>query len=199
MNFSTFKKWAVTSAVALTLFSGAQSYAQETTTIGATISTAAALSVAAGNDLDLGTWALVEDTADAANTATFQVEAVSGTPSVPTCSGWTDPSSVCENTVAPAQSGSIDVTAPVATDLVIFGDVTTDFTGSSNISLGSLIYSDTVATNATLPTSAGTAVATITAGGAAETIYFGGTVSVTGTAPESQTYSGAVIEVTFQY
>ena len=42
MNFSTFKKLSVTSAVALTLFAGAEAHAQATTaSVATTFSTAA--------------------------------------------------------------------------------------------------------------------------------------------------------------
>lgn len=198
MNFSTIKKLAVTSAVALTLFAGATADAQVTSSIGATMTTAAALASAPGNDIDFGTWAINVGGTD---TLTIALDAVvAGAPPVPACGGQTDAATLCINTVAPANSGTVTVTTPAATTVQINGTVATDFSDGT-LSLGSLIYTDTVATNTAIPavTSPATLVTT-TAGGVAETVAIGGTLTIaTGTPAASTTFADPAIDITFQF
>jgi len=197
MNFSTFKKLAVTSAVALTLFAGAPSNAQVTSQIGATFGTAASLASAPGLDLDFGTWAINVGGAD---NFTIPVDAViAGAPPVPSCAGVADAASLCINTIAPANSGTVTVTTPAATTVQISGAVATDFSDPL-LSLGSLTYTDSIVTDGTIPavTSPAT-LATTTTGGAAETVAIGGTLTITGTPAASATFNDALIDITFQY
>ncbi|MFK7840159.1 MAG: hypothetical protein AB8B83_07480 [Bdellovibrionales bacterium] len=198
MNFSTIKKLAVTSAVALTLFMGAPADAQVTSQIGATFSTAAALASAPGLDMDFGTWAINRGGTD---TFTIQLDGVTaGAPPVPTCAGVVDAGSLCVNTIAPANSGTVTVTTPTATTVQINGSVTTDFSDGT-LSLASLTYTDTIVTDGAIPalTTPATLVTTVAAG-IAETVGIGGTLTIaTGTPAASSTFNDAVIDITFQF
>lgn len=198
MNFFTIKKLAVTSAVALTLFAGAHSaQAQVSSNIGATFSTAAALSTAPGTDLDFGTWAV-----NRGGTDTFVINlapAPTGAPPLPTCSGVTDAQSICLNTVAPVSSGTVTVTSPVATTVEIQAVINTNFGGF--LALSNLTFTDSNVVASVIPTTFSPAtVATITTPNVAENIGIGGRLTIAGGTPAaSTTFSDPDITVSFRY
>lgn len=199
MNFFTIKKLAVTSAVALTLFAGAHSaQAQVSSNIGATFSTAAALSTAPGTDIDFGTWAV-----NIGGTDTFVINlapAPTGAPPVPACSGVVNAQSICLNTVAPANSGTVTVTSPVATTVEIQAVINTNFS-EATLALSNLTFTDTNVTAVAIPTtfSPGT-VATITTGSTPENIGIGGRLTISGgTPPASTAFNDPDITVSFRY
>lgn len=189
-----FKKLALLGCVA-SLAAVASANAQTTSQIGASFSTAAALSSVAVSDIDFGTWAV---NIAGGNTPTITQGAVtSGAPAVGTVGGVT--TSVVSNTVAPANSGVIEVTSPVATTLQISGSVSTDF-ASPVLSLSNIVFTDTVLTDTAVPAAFnGVTRATIVTGGVAEPIGFGGRITITGTPPAGTTFNDAVVDVSFTY
>ncbi|NCT40491.1 MAG: hypothetical protein GW778_02375 [Alphaproteobacteria bacterium] len=197
MNFSTIKKLAVTSAVALTLFVGAPADAQVTSSITGTFATASALSTSAGTALDFGTWAINVGGTDS---LTIPIApALTGSPPVPTCGGQSDAATLCINTVPPATSGTVTVTTPTATTVQISAVISSNFVDST-LTLGSLTYTDSVVTAGAIPavTSPGTLATTTSA--AAETIAIGGTLTIAGGTPAaSGSYTASAIDVSFQY
>ncbi len=192
----SYKKLALLCAVGVGALSLAQNTnAQTTSQIGASFTTAAALASAAVSDIDFGTWAVNIDGGDTPTIA--QGAVTSGAPAVGTVSGASN--SVLTNTVAPASSGVIDVTAPVATTLQIEGSVSTDFS-DTNLSLSNIVFTDTVLTNTAVPASFnGITRATVTTGGSAEPIGFGGTLTISGTPAAGTTFDDAVIDISFTY
>ena len=201
MDFTSIKQLAVTSAVALTLFSGINSaQAQVTSQIEASISTAAALASAPVSNMDFGTWAI-----NVGGTDSFSIQlapVTTGAPAVPSCGGVTHAQSVCINTVPPATGGVVSVTSPAPTTLEIQGVISANFVGASFMTLGSLTYRDTVVTpSGSLPTTySASSVATTTVGGTPENIGIGGTVTITGGTPAaSTTFASPRIDVSFRY
>ena len=200
MNFSTFKKLSVTSAVALTLFAGAEAHAQATTaSVATTFSTAAALASASVTGMDFGTWAINVDGGD---TLTLPLLATNtgAAPAAPVCGGVVDPSTICSNTVAPAQTGEVTVTSPITGNLQIEGTVTTDF-ADPTLSLGSLTFTDSVSTDVAVPGAFdGVTFAVVQVAGAAERIGIGGTLTITGGTPAAgATFNDAVADISFTY
>ncbi|MCK5375102.1 MAG: hypothetical protein KAJ40_07445 [Alphaproteobacteria bacterium] len=196
MKIHHIKKLALLGAVSAIAFINVQdSQAQTTSQIGATFSTAAAITSANVTDMDFGTWAVNIGGGD---TPTITQGAVtSGAPIVGTVGGAG--SSVVSNTVAPAASGVINVTAPVATTLQIEGNVTTDFT-DANLSLSNIVFTDTILTDTAVPAAYnGVTRATIVTGGIAEPIGFGGTLTISGTPTAGTVFSDAVIDISFTY
>lgn len=202
MNFNKIKKLATVSAVALALLSGAnQAHAQATTAqIGASFATAAGLASAAGTTMDFGTWAVNIAGGDTPTIALTAVTA--GAPPVPVPAGLVDPGTVVTNTVAPPSSGTVTVTSPFATTLQIQAVLTANFS-DPDLSLGTLVYTDTVATNVAIPAAFnGTTLATVTAAATPETIAIGGTLTIGGgggTPAVSTTFSDALIDVSFTF
>lgn len=199
MKTCNLKKLALLSAVALTVgIGGAQ--AQTTAQIGGQVSTAAALASAAGNNIDFGTWAMNIAGGDTPTLALTAVTA--GSPPVPVPGGVVDPTTVMTNTVVPGVGGNVTVTSPIATTLQIEGNVTTDFV-DGNLSLGTLVYTDTVATNVAIPAAFdGATFATVVAGGVAETVGIGGTLTVGGgggTPAAATTFNDALVDISFTY
>ena len=174
--------------------------AQTTSQIGAVFTTAAALTSVNVLDIDFGTWAV--NIAGGDTPTITQGAVTAGAPATGTTAGIVDGFTVVTNTVAPANSGTIDVTAPVATTLQIEANVTTDFS-DPDISLGSLVFTDTVLTDTAIPTSFnGVTVVTIVAGGVAETIGFGGQLTLgggAGTPAAGTIFNDAVVDVSFTY
>ncbi len=196
MKFHKFTKLALLAAVVtVALYSIHDTQAQTTSQIGATFSTAAALTSAPVSDIDFGTWAV---NISGGNTPTITQGAVtSGAPPVGTVGGVT--TSVVSNTVAPANSGVIDVTSPVATTLQIQGSVTTDF-ADANLSLSNIVFTDTVLTDTAVPAAFnGVTRATIVTGGVAEPIGFGGRLTISGTPTAGTTFNDAVVDISFTY
>jgi len=190
MNFSTLKKLAITSAVALTMFTGAEAFAQstETVTINSTFSTAAGVDLTAGLALDFGTWLAIVGGGD---TLTIEVDAETGAPT--TTPGGASSASTLAQVTAPAQAGTVTVTTPVNQDVQIFGDVGTDFGGG--VSLGSLTYSTAVVTETALPTVL-TPANVIGGTAAGTTVFIGGTLSITATPAFGATLGPATIDIT---
>ncbi len=201
MKVLNLKTIALGTAMVLTLGFGVNhANAQATATIGSTFTTAAALSAAAGTDLDFGTWAINIAGGD---TPTIAQAATLGAPAVGTVASVVDPSTIVTNTVAPATAGTVDVTSPITGAIVqIQGNITSDFS-APNVSLGSLTYTDTVATNVAVPAAYdGATFITINASGVAETVGFGGTLTLGGgggTPPAATAFSDAVIQFDFSY
>lgn len=197
--FSHFKKLALFAAAACFALTST-SYAQTTSQIGANFTTAAALTSAPGTDIDFGTWAV--NIAGGDTPTITQGAVTSGAPTVGAVAGVVDGSTIVSNTVAPANSGIINVTAPVATTLQIQGSVTTDFS-DPNVSLSNLVFTDTVLTNTAVPaTFNGVTRATVVTGGVAEPIGFGGTLTLGGgggTPAAGTTFNDAVIDISFTY
>lgn len=202
MNLRTLKKGLLaTSAVALFAL-GASNYSNAVDqTMNASFATAAGLTTAAGTDLDFGTWAFNYQDAETL-TITIPPTLGGGAPGVPTpaltvpgASAGQD--SVLTNTVAPASSGTMTVTSPIAGPVDIQGVVTTDF--GANMSLGTLTYETANEAAGTLATTYGTDVVTIQTGGAPEAIAIGGTLTLTGSVPENTTATPALITVSLQF
>ena len=199
MNFSTFKKLTVTSAVALTLFAGAEAHAQATTTnIGATFSTAAALASATVTGMDFGTWAINVAGGDTLTLPLLSTN-TGAAPAAPVCGGVVDAATICSNTVAPAQTGEVTVTSPITGNLRVQGNVTTDF-ADPTLSLGTLTFTDSVTTDGALPAAYGATNAVVQVAGVAERIGVGGTLTITGGTPAAATtFNDAIAEIGFTY
>ena len=201
MTIRHFKKLALLGAVAAVAVAGSQSVeAQTTSQIGATFTTAAALSSVNVNDIDFGTWAVNIAGGD---TPTITQQAVTaGAPPVGSVAGVVDAATIVSNTVAPANSGTIDVTSPIATTLQIQGSVTTDF-ADADLSLSNIVFTDTVLSNTAVPAAFnGVTRTTIVTGGVAETVAFGGTLTIGGgggTPAAGTTFNDAVIDISFTY
>lgn len=197
MDFRHIKKLAAVSAVALSFAFGAQdANAQTTAQIGATLTTAAGLSSAAGNNLDFGTWVINRQSGETITLPLLSLP-TGAAPAVPIPGGVTN--SVVVNTVAPAASGTVTVTSPIATDLEIQGVISTNF-AEATLTLGTLTYSDFDTANGALPAAYDGTVVTAQTGGAAETIGIGGTITIAGgNPPEATTFNDAVIDVSFRY
>lgn len=200
MNFSTLKKLAVTSAVALTLFAGADAHAQATTTnIGSTFSTAAALASATVTGLDFGSWAI-----NIAGGDTLALPLLStntgAAPPASVCGGVVDPATICTNTVAPATTGEVTVTSPITGNVQVQGNVTTDF-ADPTLSLGSLTFTDSVSSNVALPAAYdGATFVVVQVAAAAERVGIGGTLTITGGTPAAATtFNDAITEIGFTY
>lgn len=193
MNYSQLKRLAAVSAVALVLAFGAQpANAQVNADVGALFATAAALSAADGTDMDFGTW--VANIQSAETPTLVLTSLVAGVPPVPTIGGVTN--SVVVNTVAPASSGTVVVTSPIATDLEIQGSVTTPF-GEANLSLGSLTFTDIDTPDDPLPAAFDGTVVSAIAGDT--TIGIGGTLTILDNVAEGATFTDAVVQVGFRY
>ena len=175
-------------------------YAQTTSQIGATFTTAAALASTSGTNIDFGTWAI--NIAGGDTPTITQGAVTAGAPAVGAVAGVVDAATVVVNTLAPANSGIISVTAPIATTVQIQGSVTTDFS-DPDISLSNLVFTDTGATDTAIPaTYNGTTLATITTANVAESIGFGGTLTLGGgggTPAAGTTFNDAVIDISFTY
>lgn len=200
MNFSTLKKLAVTSAVALTLFAGAEANAQATTTtIGGTFSTAAALTSASVTGLDFGTWAINIAGGDTLTLPLLSTN-TGAAPATPICGGVVDAATICTNTVAPAQTGEVTVTSPIAGNLQVQGNVTVDFTDAS-LSLGTLTFTDGTSTNTALPAAYdGATFVNVVTGAVAERVGIGGTLTISGATPAAaSTFADATVEIGFTY
>lgn len=200
MKVLNLKTLALGCAMAVTLGFGVNhANAQATATIGSTFTTAAALAAAAGNDLDFGEWAVNIAGGD---TPTITQAATTGAPAIGTTGGIVDAATVVTNVTPPATAGSVDVTSPITGTLQLQGAVTTDFS-DPNISLGSLTYTDTVVTDVAVPAGFnGTDFITITTAGVAETIGFGGELTLGGaggTPAAATAYNDAVIQLDFTY
>lgn len=200
MNFSTLKKLTVTSAVALTLFAGAEANAQAVTTnVGSTFITAAALATATVTGLDFGTWAI-----NIAGGDTLVLPLLStnsgAAPAAPVCTGVVDAATICSNTVVPATTGEVTVTSPITGNIQVQGNVTTDF-ADPTLSLGSLTMTDSVTTDGALPAAYnGVAFAVVTVATVAERIGIGGTLTITGGTPAAATtFNDAITEIGFTY
>ena len=201
MKKSYIKKLALLGAVSMVALYGAKELkAQTTSQIGATFTTAAALSSVAVSDIDFGTWAV--NIAGGDTPTITQGAVTSGAPAVGTVAGVVDAATVVSNTVAPANSGVIDVTSPIATTLQIEGNVTTDFT-DADISIGSIVFTDTVLTNTAVPAAFnGVTRVTVLNGGVAESIGFGGTLTLGGgggTPAPGTVFNDAVIDISFTF
>lgn len=200
MKVLNLKTLALVSATALTLGFGVNhAHAQASATIGSTFSTAAALAAAAGTDLDFGTWAVNIAGGD---TPTITQAATTGAPTVGVVGGVVDASTVVQNTTLPATAGTVDVTSPITGTVQIQGSVTTDFS-APNVSLGSLTYTDAIVTDVAVPAAYnGTDFVTIQNAGVAETVGFGGELTLGGgggTPPAGTAFTDAVIQVSFTY
>ena len=200
MKVLNLKTLALGCAMAVTLGFGVNhANAQATATIGSTFTTAAALAAAAGNDLDFGEWAVNIAGGD---TPTITQAATTGAPAIGTVGGVVDAATVVTNVTPPATAGSVDVTSPITGTLQLQGSVTTDFS-DPNISLASLTYTDTVVTDVAVPAGFnGTDFITITTAGVAETIGFGGELTLGGgggTPAAATAYNDAVIQLDFTY
>jgi len=197
MNFSTFKKLAVTSAVALTLAAGS-AQAQDSAQIGATFSTAAGITATAGNVIDFGTW-VVNNTAP--DTVTLALPAVTaGNPALPTPGGVVDPTTTIINTVLPGPGGNVLVQTATPLALQIQGNVTTDF-GDPALSLGTLVFTDSNDTNTVIPAAFdGATFADTTVANTDETIGIGGTLTISGnTATNPGTFNDALVDIDFTF
>ena len=197
MNFSTIKKLAITSAVALTMFAGANAQAQDSAQIGATFATAAGITATAGNDMDFGTW-VVNNTAP--DTVTLTLGAVTaGNPAIPAPGGVVDATTVIVNTVAPGPGANVLVQTATPLEIQIQADVTTDFTDGA-LSLGSLRFTDSDDTNTAIPTTYDGTTVNTTAGGVDETIGIGGVLTISGnTATNPGTFNDALIDIDFTF
>lgn len=200
MNFSTIKKLAITSAVALTLFAGAEAQAQATTAnVATTFSTAAALTSAAVTGMDFGTWAI-----NIAGGDTLVLPVLStntgAAPAAPICAGVVDPATICSNTVVPATTGEVTVTSPITGNLQIQGNVITPF-ADPTLTLSALTFTDSVSTDVALPAAYdGATFAVVQVATAAERIGIGGTLTITGGTPAAAaTFADAVAEIGFTY
>ena len=198
MNFSTIKKLAITSAVALTLTVGGQTQAQVTTTISATFTTAAGLATAGVTGLDFGTWAINVAGGDTLTLPLLSTNS-GAAPAVPVCAGVVDAATVCTNTVAPAQTGEVTVTSPITGNVQVQGNVTTDF-ADANLSLGSLTFTDGTSTNTALPAAYdGATFVNVTTAAVAERVGVGGTLTITNTPADTTVFNDAVVEIGFTY
>lgn len=198
MNFSTLKKLAVTSAVALTMFAGANAQAQDSAQIGATFSTAAGITASPGNVIDFGTW-VVNNTAP--DTVTIALAAVTaGAPALPTPGGVVDPTTTIINTAVPGPGGSVLVQTATPLALQIQGNVTTDF-GDPALSLGTLVFTDSNDTNTAIPAAFdGATFADTTVANTDETIGIGGTLTISGnTATNPGTFNDALVDIDFTF
>lgn len=199
MKVTNLKTIALAGVAVIALGFGAnQAHAQATATIGSTFTTAAALAAAAGNDLDFGEWAVNIAGGD---TPTITQAATTGAPVVGAVAGVVDPATVVTNVTAPATAGTVDVTSPITGTIQIQGTIT-DFT-NPNIDLANLTYTDSAATNVAVPAAFdGATFVTITTAGVAETVGFGGEITLGaggGTPAAATTFSDATIQVDFTY
>lgn len=182
MDFTFTKKLVMTSAVALSLLIGsntAQAQLASPPEISASFATAAALTAAAGNDIDFGTWVVELDGIE--NPTITVVPNLAGAPTV-NLLGATN--STVVNTVASANAGSVTVTTPTGTPSRVIDmsfTLDSDF-DETDLSLGSLTYvtaTETVA-SAIPATLTGSDDVTVAVGGTPETVGIGGTLTLGG-------------------
>lgn len=199
MDFSNLKKLAMVSAVALTLTYGVHdANAQVSATVGVDFATAAGLSAASDRRLNFGTWVVNIGTGE---TPVFdQPATVAAGTAVANVTGITGASTIV-NTV-PGESGSVTVTGPAVTDVVIFGTATDNFASNADLSISQITFIDTnTGTETNLPATAGTDTVNLASAPAAETIGIGGLLEIAneGAALTDATAYTGEITVTFQY
>ena len=194
MNFSTIKKLAVTSAVALTLGLGSQAYAQSAT-VPTSFVTADALAVATNGTIDFGTHAINIAGGDTLLLVLSAANAA-GSAATTSCTGAVDPATTCTEVVAPTATGGVDIDVPVDnTDVQISGTVSTDF-GNPSLSLGTLTYTEGATTDAALPAAFDGTTVNVALATTPEFVGIGGTLTISGTTPAAAT-TFADAEVTF--
>ena len=191
MRKSTLKLMTLTSAIALGMGISSNSFA-ETQTVTTQIITNSAITLAAGDTLDFGEWALVHPAASGTNDITLTMNPLNGA----VTSGGGGGLSVAVEITAGAQAGSIDVTTPAAATLDIFGSVT------DNMSAADAAFALTVPTfsfdgGATTNLPAATGTSTVATSGALQTVRIGGLLTIDAT-PADATHTGQ-ISVTFTY
>ncbi len=190
MRHNTLKLMALTSAIALS-FAFTNNSLAETETVATTLTTNSAITLASGDTLDFGTWAVIHGgTTDVTLTMNPLTGAVAQT-------GNGSSGSVAIEITAGLQSGSITVATPAAATLDIFGSITDAIVSDAALTLGSPTFSFDGGAVTALPPSSGSATITTIGGGTAETIRIGGQVVATAT-PADATHAGEItVEITY--
>lgn len=189
MKRNTLKFLAFASAIAVSGFISGESNAQTTSNVPVTLTTSSAITVTAGNPMDFGTWLLLHPSASGTDDFTVILA-----PLLNTRTANAAATSTAVEIVAGATAGSLTVQTPAAATVKMYGAIT-DF-ASTALTLASPTYSFNGGANAALSIVPGTPT-TIAATGAADTLLFGGTLTVTGT-PADAAHT-ATLAVTFSY
>lgn len=190
MKRNTLKLLAFASAVSLGFGITNNSFA-ETEVVAVSITTNSAITIAAGDTMDFGTWALLHPAAPATNDVTLTLNATTG---AVVATGVGGLSAATEITPG-AQPGSLTVTTPAAATLNVFGSVSNAITAEAGLALSAPFFSYAGGGATALPAATGTATAAATGG--ADTVTFGAAILVTAT-PADASHVGE-LSVTFTY
>lgn len=194
MRRNTLKLLAFASAVSLGFAMTSNSFAQ-TETVNASITLTSAITTVDVSDMDFGTWVAIVPiggTDDVANDVVITLTNDGSAGSA--VSGVSDSTMI--QVVAPATEGVVTVETPAASILTMTRSGTSDFADAA-LSLNTVAYR--TATEGPIALNADAASGTVTVVGAAtaETVTFGGTISVTGQAIDGP--HPASFDVTFSY
>ncbi len=193
MTFQNIKKIAAV-AVALMGITFVSSAANAQTTVNASITTDAAITVVDGNDIDYGTWLLIHRNSDDF-TLTMDTAGVI----TPGGLGGGAGDSVAQELVAANQVGTLTVDLPLGAtnvELAMQRGAITPFADAA-LTLQNITYATATETGNNVLAEATPVVATVVAGGTPETVSFGSEIDVTGQ-PADTTHT-ASFDITFAY
>ncbi len=201
MKHNKVKLLMVGSALALTLLASPDP-ANSQVTISADFATAPALVIAAGNDIDFGTWVV---SVAGTETPTIRIPPVLAA-AAPTAATGSITSSVLIESVASTNSGSVTVQTPTGVDnqqISIAGTITDNF-DNTDIVLSALTFvtateTVAVAVPAALDT---TPEVTVLTGGTPEEVAIGGLITIGDAIPAGTAFGGntdVVITINFAY
>ncbi|PCI57019.1 MAG: hypothetical protein COB36_01755 [Alphaproteobacteria bacterium] len=190
MKRNTLKLLAFASAVSLGFGITNNSFA-ETETVAVALITNSAITIASGDDMDFGTWALLHPATGGTNDVTLTLNATTGAVVASGIGGL----SAATEIVAASQPGSLTVTTPAAATLNVFGNVSNAITAEAGLTLSLPFFSYAGGGITALPAATGTATAAATGG--ADSVTFGAAILVTAT-PADATHAGE-LSVTFTY